>query len=46
MGNLLEIGVTMYTDGPYYNLLFSEWLCLGFYAANHLLHLAWVFTAT
>jgi len=46
MGNLLEIGVTTYTDRPYYNLLFSEQLRLGFYAANHLLRLAQVFTAT
>ncbi len=46
MGNLLEIGVATYTDGPYYNLLFSERLCLGFYAAKNLLRLARAFTAT
>jgi len=46
MGNLLEIGVVTYTDGPYYNLLFSERLCLGFYTAKNLLRLTRAFTAT
>ena len=30
MGNLFEIGVGTYTDGPYYNILFSMRLRLGF----------------
>jgi hypothetical protein len=46
MGNLLEIGVAMYTDGLYYNLLFSERLFLGFYAAKNILRLARAFAAT
>ena len=46
MGNLLEIGVATYTDGPYYNLVFSERLHLGFYAAKNLLRLARAFAAT
>jgi hypothetical protein len=46
MGNLLEIGVATYTDGPYYNLLFSERLHLGFYAAKNVLRLARAFAAT
>jgi len=46
MGNLLEIGVATYTDGLYYNLLFSERLRLGFYAEKNLLRLARAFAAT
>ena len=46
MGNLLEIGVATYTDGLYYNLLFSERLHLGFYAAKNVLRLARAFAAT
>lgn len=46
MGNLLEIGVATYTDGPYYSLLFSERLHLGFYAEKNLLRLARAFAAT
>ena len=46
MGDLLEIGVATYTDGPYYNLLFSERLHLDFYAAKNLLRLARAFAAT
>jgi hypothetical protein len=46
MGNLLEIGVAAYIDGPYYNLLFSERLYLGFYAERNLLRLARAFAAT
>src|SRR6266850_2876844 len=46
MGNLLEIGVATYTDGPYYNLLFSERLQLGFHSERNLLRLARAFTAT
>ena len=45
-GNLLGIGVATYTDRPYYNLLFSEGLCLGFYAAKNILRLARAFAAT
>jgi hypothetical protein len=45
MGNLLEIGVATYTDGPYYNLVFSERLYLGFYAAKNILRLARAFAA-
>jgi len=40
MGNLLEIGVAMYTDGPYYNLLFSQQLDLGFHTERNVLRLA------
>ena len=46
MGNLLEIGVAAYTDGPYYNLLFSERLYLGFYTEENVLRLARAFAAT
>ena len=46
MGNLLEIGVATYTDGPYYNLLYSERLQLGFYAEKNLLRFARAFGAT
>lgn len=46
MGNLFEIGVATYTDGVYYNLLFSERLYLGFYAAKSVLRLARAFAAT
>jgi hypothetical protein len=46
MGNLLEIGVATYTDGPYYNLLFSERLHLGFHTERNLLRLARAFAAT
>ena len=46
MGNLLEIGVATYTDGPYYNLLFSERLHLGFHSERNLLRLARAFAAT
>jgi serine/threonine protein kinase len=46
MGNLLEIGVAAYIDGPYYNLLFSERLYLGFYAERNILRLARAFAAT
>jgi hypothetical protein len=46
MGNLLEIGVATYTDGVYYNLLFSERLHLGFHAAKNVLRLARAFAAT
>jgi hypothetical protein len=46
MGNLFEIGVATYTDGPYYNLLFSERLGLGFHGAKNLLRLARAFSAT
>ncbi len=46
MGDLLEIGVATYTDGLYYNLLFSERLRLGFYAAKNVLRLARAFAAT
>jgi hypothetical protein len=45
-GNLLGIGVATYTDGPCYNLLFSERLRLGFYAAKTILRLARAFAAT
>jgi hypothetical protein len=46
MGNLLEIGVATYTDGSYYNLLFSERLHLGFHTERNLLRLARAFAAT
>lgn len=46
MGSLLEIEVATYTDQPYYNLLFSEWLHLGLFAAKNLLRLARAFAAT
>jgi hypothetical protein len=46
MGNLFEIGVATYTDGPYYNVLYSERLHLGFYAAQNVLRLARAFSAT
>jgi hypothetical protein len=46
MGNLIEIGVATYTDGPYYNLLYSERLHLGFHAAKNILRLARAFAAT
>ena len=46
MGNLLEIGVATYTDGAYYNLLFSERLHLGFHAEKNVLRLARAFAAT
>ncbi|KAI0293613.1 hypothetical protein BC826DRAFT_910499 [Russula brevipes] len=45
-GNLLEIGVATYTDGPYYNLLFSERLGPDFHIAKKLLRLARAFAAT
>ncbi|KAI0286822.1 hypothetical protein BGY98DRAFT_929912 [Russula aff. rugulosa BPL654] len=35
-----------YTDGPYYNLLYSERLQLGFYAEKNLLRLTRAFAAT
>ena len=46
MGNLLKIRVVMYTDGPYYNLLFSQRLDLGFHTERNLLRLARAFAAT
>jgi hypothetical protein len=46
MGNLLEIGVATYTDGLYYNILFSERLHLGFHPAKNVLRLARAFGAT
>ena len=46
MGNLLEIGVATYTDGPYYNLLFSERLQLNFHSERNLLRLTRAFAAT
>jgi hypothetical protein len=46
MGDHFEIGVAAYTDGPYYDLLFSERLCLDFYAAKKILRLARAFAAT
>ncbi|EJF58043.1 hypothetical protein DICSQDRAFT_139665 [Dichomitus squalens LYAD-421 SS1] len=46
MGNLLEIGVAIYTDGTYYNLLLSERLHLGFHSAKNVLRLSRAFAAT
>ena len=46
MGNLFEIGVATYTDGMYYNRLFSQHLHLGFHAAKSVLCLARAFAAT
>ena len=46
MGNLLEIGVAMYTDGVYSNILFSERLRLDFFAEKNVLRFARAFAAT
>ena len=46
MGNLLEIGVAMYTDGTYYDLLLSERLHLGLHSAKNILRLSRAFAAT
>ncbi|KAI8975930.1 hypothetical protein BD414DRAFT_423507 [Trametes punicea] len=46
MGNLLEIGVAMYTDGTYHDLLLSERLHLGFHSAQNILRLSQAFAAT
>jgi hypothetical protein len=46
MGNLFEIGIAVYTDGLYSNLLFSQRLVSDFHVAKNVLRLARAFTAT
>ncbi|KAI8974618.1 hypothetical protein BD414DRAFT_517571 [Trametes punicea] len=43
---ILEIGVAMYTDGTYYDLLLSERLHLGLPSANTILRFSQAFAAT
>ena len=40
MGNLLEIGVAVYTDGTYCDTLFSERLQLKVHAAKSILRIS------
>ncbi|KAH9922405.1 uncharacterized protein B0H18DRAFT_518681 [Fomitopsis serialis] len=44
-GDLLEIGIAVYTDGPYIDRLFSERLRLDFYRNNNVLRVARAFKA-
>ncbi|KAI1790036.1 hypothetical protein LXA43DRAFT_947637 [Ganoderma leucocontextum] len=46
MGDLLEVGVAIYTDGPYYNRLFSERMHLGYYVEKNLFRLTRALMAT
>ncbi|EPQ55967.1 hypothetical protein GLOTRDRAFT_129171 [Gloeophyllum trabeum ATCC 11539] len=45
MGDLLEIAIATYTDGPYIDCLFSYQLCLGFHELTVVPRVACVFKA-
>ncbi|KAH9927657.1 uncharacterized protein B0H18DRAFT_283188 [Fomitopsis serialis] len=45
MGDLLEIGIAMYTDGPYTDCVFSERLRLDFHRNENVLRVARAFKA-